>query len=305
MSDVAVVIPVKNGGAVFRKVVEAVLTQEPAPGTLVCVDSGSTDGTVEFLRETRDRLARAKSTQLKLLEISPNEFGHGKTRNLGVASCSEEFVAILTHDAHPVGRNWLQELVRPLREKSEVGGVFGRHIPYPETRTVEQLKVHAGFERYDLPEPVWKISSPGDPGFLFFYSDNNSALRRRTWLKTPYPDVTMGEDQLWAKAMMEAGWAKAFARNAVVMHSHDFTLRETWHRQYDEMSVHIGILGLGALRNKPLLRYVLGEIRRDLRVCLKAPRGRFLPLLAAQIPYTLASAWAKWARVRAESRKKF
>ena len=71
MRSVSVVIPVKDAGPLFERVLEAVRAQGDVE--LLVIDSGSRDRSRE--------LARAAGAEL--IEIAPEEFGHGRTRNLG------------------------------------------------------------------------------------------------------------------------------------------------------------------------------------------------------------------------------
>src|SRR5690606_22268481 len=59
-------------------------------------------------------------------------------------------------------------------------------------------------------------------------------LRRVVWEAIPYPDVDFAEDQIWAQRIIEAGWKKAYSKEAVVFHSHDYSLMERLHRSFDE-----------------------------------------------------------------------
>ena len=50
----------------------------------------------------------------------------------------------------------------------------------------------------------------------------------------PLPEVLFAEDQSWALEAMKAGYSKAFVPDAVVFHSHDFGVWETFQRNFDE-----------------------------------------------------------------------
>ncbi|WP_063991801.1 glycosyltransferase family 2 protein [Ensifer sp. Root142] len=230
----AVVIPTKNAIRVLPKVMDKVLAQRaPWPYEIIAIDSGSSDGTTKYLRGL---------TGVRLIEIAPRDFGHGKTRNLGVQLADAEFVAFLTHDAEPVDENWLVNLVSSAEQDPAIAGVFGRHIAYETASpfTKNDLDKHfAGFLAHPLVvsrdlNPVRYATDVGWRQMLHYYSDNNSLLRRSVWEHLPYPDVEFAEDQIWARTVIEAGYRKAYAPNAVVYHSHDYGIVEQLRRAFDE-----------------------------------------------------------------------
>lgn len=230
----AVVIPTKNAMAFLPKVMPKVLAQRtPWAYEVIVIDSGSRDGTVEYLRTLEG---------VRLIEIAPQEFGHGKTRNLGIAAADAEFVAFLTHDAEPLDENWLANLVTISEIDARIAGVFGRHIAYESASPFTKSDLDRHFERFlrlphivhrDL-DPIGYESDEAWRQMLHFYSDNNSLIRKSVWQTHPYPDVEFAEDQLWARDIIEAGYWKAYAPNAVVYHSHDYSAVEQLRRAFDE-----------------------------------------------------------------------
>ena len=230
---VSVIIPVKNGLPAFRSVIEMVARQElDAEYEVIIIDSGSKDGSKGAIPSDDPRF--------RMIEIPSSEFGHGKTRNLGALKARGEFCAFLTHDATPVDEHWLAELIRPLQEDPEVAGVFGRHVAYPDASPFTRWELETHFRNLRQ-WPKVKIVDADEYGrneglrqIYHFYSDNSSCLRKSVWQRYPYPDVDFAEDQLWAKQIVEAGYAKAFAWDSVVAHSHDYSLWERLQRSYDE-----------------------------------------------------------------------
>ncbi|SCX34075.1 glycosyltransferase family 2 protein [Agrobacterium rosae] len=230
----AVVIPAKNAISILPRVLSQVVSQKTEwPYEVIVIDSGSTDGTVEYLR---------KLDTIRLIEIPSGEFGHGKTRNLGVLAADAEFVAFLTHDAVPIDEYWLANLVAIATEDASIAGVFGRHIAHEHASPFIKSDLDQHFEGFRAhPKILGRNTDPNryetDQGWrqlLHFYSDNNSLLRKSVWEKIPYPDVEFAEDQLWARAIIEAGYRKGYAENAVVYHSHDYGVREQFQRAFDE-----------------------------------------------------------------------
>ena len=230
----SVVIPTKNAGAQFYAVLEAVLAQEtPWEYEVLVIDSGSNDGTVEYVRSKE---------QVMLHAIPAHEFGHGKTRNLGISLTTGEFVVMITHDALPVNEHWLMELVQAVEQDDNIAGSFGRHIAYKHDGPFLERDLKCHFDGF-LTWPTTIVSLEdkekyendlGYRQFLHFFSDNNACLRRSVWERIPYPEVDFAEDQLWAKQIIEAGYAKAYADKAVVFHSHTFRSVELCRRSFDE-----------------------------------------------------------------------
>lgn len=260
----SVVIPVKNGGVLLGDVLRAVQTQKtPWPYEILVIDSGSQDGSQALVRQLG----------IRLYKIPPSNFGHGKTRNLGAELTSGEFIVYLTHDALPANEHWLTHLIAAAELSPDTAGAFGQHLAYPQHGPVlaRELREHfAGFgttannvcmddtERYQADQSFRQ--------FLHFFSNNNSCLRRSVWQRIPLPDVEFAEDQLWAKAVIEAGYSKAYAPDARVYHSHKFGLLESYRRAYDESSALKRLFGYDLVPSiRHLIKHGYLMCRRDWR----------------------------------------
>ena len=232
----SVVVPTYNGGAMFEKVLACLLDQAaPWCFEIVAVDSGSTDGTWEVLKNHPD-------PRLKALRIEKEEFQHGRTRNYAIAQSQGEYIAVITQDALPSSQRWLYNFVNLLDRFPEAAGAFGRHVAHEDATayTVRDIKRH--FEpfrerlkvtRYDDVER-YRSAEQGYRSMLHYLSDNNACLRRSVWEKIPYREVDYGEDQLWARDIVDAGYAKLYAYHSDVMHSHDYNEIDTFERARTE-----------------------------------------------------------------------
>lgn len=205
----------------------------PWPYEIIVIDSGSRDGTVEYA---------GGLPGVRLIGVDPKTFGHGRTRNQAVAASDAPFIAFITHDAEPLDEFWLAKLVMAVEQDNRVAGAFGRHVAYSDASPFTKRDLNRHFEGFLAHPPVVdcdldREKYAADEGwrqFLHFYSDNNSCMRRSVWETIPYPDVEFAEDQLWAKSIIEAGYAKAYAHDAVVYHSHNYRIFECLQRSFDE-----------------------------------------------------------------------
>lgn len=242
----SVVIPVRNGGEKFRQCLHAVLSQKFAhPFECVVVDTDSSDGSWEFLQSQTEG-----PVPVRLQRIQTREFGHGRTRNLGASLAQGEFIAFLTQDAVPANENWLANLVTAAESVADSAGAFGRHLAWPEHGPLMRIGMQAHFRNFGESVTAYRLEDraryDSDPGYrqhLHFFSDNNSLLRRSVWEQHPYPDVSFGEDQLWAKSVIEAGYAKVYCPDAVVYHSHRYGLRESIVRAREEALFYFDAFG--------------------------------------------------------------
>jgi len=271
----SVIIPTKNAGFQFRRVLDAVLSQAtPWEYDVLVVDSGSSDGTVEYVQ------SRAG---VKLHQIPASEFGHGKTRNLGISLTSGEFAVMMTHDALPVNDSWLFELVSAVEQSDDVAGAFGRHLAYAHDGPFLERDLLLHFDGFLQWPSVVRLDDKSryevDQGYrqmLHFFSDNNACLRRSVWEKIPYPEVDFSEDQLWAGKIIEAGYAKAYADRAVVYHSHTFGFVELCRRSFDESRALQRLFGYELC---PTVTQMLGQSYRttvaDIRYLIK--EGKAIP----------------------------
>ena len=84
----SVIIPAYNREQTIRRTVDSVLAQTYRPLEVIVVDDGSTDRTVELLREYGDRIRL----------ICQKNQGPGAARNTGIRAATGEFISFLDSD---------------------------------------------------------------------------------------------------------------------------------------------------------------------------------------------------------------
>ena len=257
--DVTIVIPTYNGGDLLKKVVKAIQSQIYTTGfEIIIIDSESTDDTQNYFKDAEGVVFH---------EIVKKDFNHGGTRNLGVSLAQGEYVAFITQDAIPANDFWLYNLVSPLKTNVNAAGVFGRHIPYEDTSVYLKRDLNNHFMQFNQYPLVVSKNTPLPYNFqdnpsawnhiLWFYSDNNSCLRKSVWEQIPLPEVSFGEDQLWAQRIINAGYEKCYAPNAVVIHSHNFDYNEVYERSKIESEFHYTFFNFEHIESEKDLTHIL------------------------------------------------
>jgi glycosyltransferase involved in cell wall biosynthesis len=216
---VTAVVPVKDGARYLAELLDE-LTREGVDEVLV-IDSGSRDGST----------AIARAAGATLIEIRPDEFGHGRTRNLGAEQATGDVIAFLTQDATPAP-GWLRALREGFALSDDVGVVFGPHLPRAGTSPMiarELTEFFATFAPADAPP---RLYGPDDPTFL---SNVNAAYRRACWAEIRFDEVAYAEDQAFGRALAaHPRWRKVFHPRAAVLHAHDYPPVEFMRRYFDE-----------------------------------------------------------------------
>ena len=264
---VSIVIPVKDGGEDLVRCLGAIRAQalEHEPEVVV-VDSGSTDGSVATAREYGARV----------LEILPEEFDHGATRNLAAEAARGEVLVFVSQDAEPVGDGWLAALTAPLAD-DRVAGVYGRQVARPDAVPPEAFFLDFVYG----PEPrVQELITGRAPSMeTTLFSNVNSAIRRSAWEAFPFAnDLIMSEDQDWSRRAMEAGWRIVYEPRAVVRHSHVYSIESAFRRFFDSgVSSERAYLAGEAAASRVLRRAAAAYLRAEIGWLVRAGRAHWIP----------------------------
>lgn len=239
---------------------------------VLVIDSGSIDGTPEA----------AEKAGLRVHRIPQAEFGHGRTRNLGVRMTEGEVICFLTQDVLPCTPNWPLRFANVLADP-RVAGAYGRQIPR-SAATMEMFFVALNYPA----EPLRFDPQPGGhhprPGRVLF-SNAFSAVRRDLALRTPFLDeVPVSEDQVWAHQVLAQGYSILYEPRAEALHAHRYTLQGIF-RRTRRVGVALRMIGLDKGASLPeSVRFLWDEVRYFVR------QGH-----THRIPQLLAYEFARWA----------
>jgi glycosyltransferase involved in cell wall biosynthesis len=139
-SQVSVVIPTHNRGAMLREALESVLAQTLAPSEIVVVDDGSTDNTPE--------IATRFGNKIKYIYSPPRGVSHA--RNLGWRSAGSPWIAFLDSDDLWLPRK-LERQLQCLAQDPGAAACYTDEIWIRNGKRVNPCKHHAKYSGWIFP----------------------------------------------------------------------------------------------------------------------------------------------------------
>lgn len=214
-TDVSIVIPSRNEESHIRNCLDSIFVQSTdLTFEVLVIDSGSTDSTREIVRQNKN---------VKLVCITPEEFGHGKTRNAGAHFTNGKYIVFLNADAIPANNKWLASLMECFGKDRLLAGVFSRHLPREDCHLYMDRDI-----RRSMPDKP-RIISHFDPNAPLLFSTVSCVIPRTVWKDHPFDDhILIAEDQEWARRVLERDFRIAYQPDSTVYHSHNYRFRELY-----------------------------------------------------------------------------
>lgn len=276
---ISVVLLVKDGGEDLRRCLEGIRRQHvDGDVETIVVDSGSQD----------ESMAVARALGAQVHEIGTGEFRHGATRNLGAERSRGDVLVFTSQDAYADRDDWLERLTAPLKEDDDLAGVYGRQVPHPDATPPERFFLDFLYGPDRREQRADRADALSMRTTLF--SNVNSAIRRELWERFPFADdIDFAEDQDWARRVLLAGYRIRYEPEAVVRHSHAYTIRTAFKRFFDSgTSAERGYLAGGRPAARVLLQEAARYGRDELHWLWTTGQRRW-------VPYTAAYELAKFA----------
>jgi len=180
---------------------------------LVVIDNASSDGT----REEAEKYTR------HIVNVPAGEYVPGRVLNRGMEETSGDIVVFLNSDCTPQNGDWLSQLVDGFTD-DDVAAVFGRQIPRPDCAPLHAKDTEDTYGDGSR-QQYWKHC----------FSMASSAIRRSCWEERPFnEDIQYSEDIEWTWWARRQGYKIGYVPTSVVMHSHNYTLRQLYRRHYGE-----------------------------------------------------------------------
>jgi rhamnosyltransferase len=273
---VGVAVITHEAASVLSGCLSPLLACTPVPRVLV-VNSSSNDGTVEL----------AKAMGAEVLVTPREEFNHGTTRELARRALGTDIVIMITPDARPLGPDTVRNLVRPILH-GEASIAYARQLPRDGADFFEAFSRRFNYRDRSEVRSIQDIRKLG--AYTFFCSNSCAAWSNRALdsIGGFAPTLSL-EDVVATAELLHAGHSIAYCADAVVVHSHRYTLAQEFKRHFDT--------GYVRAMHKDRL-FVGGSDERRGAAFVAEMLGELLYAQPRLIPYAIANVASKYLGYR-------
>lgn len=174
----------------------------------------------------------SKFNNIEVHHVKKAEFDHGGSRDLGMHYSKADVVVCMTQDALPANAYLIENLLEAFKD-DKVWAAYARQLPYENCREIEKYT-----RSFNYPEES-RIKSKADLSKLgiktFFCSNVCAAWKRDIYMELGgfVKKTIFNEDMIFAGKLIQNGGKIAYCAKAEVIHSHNYTAMQQFHRNFD------------------------------------------------------------------------
>lgn len=223
MRKIQVIIPIYKPDHKLIELLKKIKEQSIEDIPLLIIDSGSND---EYKSEIKNMNCLVKKIDVKT-------FNHGGTRQMGANMFPDKDIYIfLTQDAILANEKSIENIVKVFNN-SNIGCAYGRQLPHKEANLFSS---YARLFNYKDKSYIYSIKDKEKYGMKTAFCSNSFAAYRRKALNEigGFPiNTILSEDMYVAAKMLLNKWSVAYCSDAIVYHSHDYTIWQEFKRYFD------------------------------------------------------------------------
>ncbi len=229
MSTIDIIIPTYKPDTALFRLIDDLERQSIAPSHIIIINTEKKywDDLVATSREN----PQEKYGNIILEHIEKKDFDHGSTRNKAVSLSDADFFLMMTQDAHPRDKMLLANLSKAL--DSDVAAAYARQYPKSDCNLAERYS-----RKFNYPSQPMKKTQADimKLGIKTYFCSNVCAMYRRDIfdkLGGFIDRAIFNEDMVYAGNACQKGYAICYVPEAGVIHSHNYTCMQQFHRNFD------------------------------------------------------------------------
>ncbi|GAB4426236.1 MAG: O antigen biosynthesis rhamnosyltransferase RfbN [Turneriella sp.] len=273
----SLVIPVRNGGSLYRQCLESIAAQSLKPSEVLVFDTESDDGSAALAKVI------LKNIPVRTFHVARSQFDHGGTRNIALKTTRYAWALFMTQDAICADSETFAHLLKATRVPNVVAA-YGRQLPHHDA---SPLAATARGFNYGAERIVQDMAAAPRLGIKTWFCSNSFCLWHKPTLERAggfAEKLILGEDMHAAARLIQAGGRIIYEPSARVRHSHNYSALEEFRRYFDTgvfHRLHRALLFSAGNPSKEGLRFVLGQLKQLLG------QGAWLSVL--RLPFHVAA----------------
>ena len=218
------IIPTYRPGEEFEKLLERLSAQKYPINKILVMNTEK-----KFWKETWEQ----EYPLVEVRHLTKEEFDHGGTRRQAAELSDAEILVFMTQDAMPADRELIGALVGALAENPQAGAAYARQLPKKDCRFLEKYTRSFNYPEQSCLKTEKDVQTYGIK--TYFCSNVCAAYDHRIYDEIGgFPEhAIFNEDMIYAAKAVEAGYSVAYAADAQVVHSHNYTNGQQFHRNFD------------------------------------------------------------------------
>ncbi len=221
---VDVIIPVYHPGKEFSVLLERLTEQTAAIHRIIAMNTEENYWNKEL---------EQKYPLLEVHHLKKSEFDHGGTRAWAAELSDAEIMVFMTQDAVPADRNLIENLVKALEKEKMIAAAYARQLPNEMCSFAERYTRSFNYPEKSYVRTQRDLSSYGIK--TFFCSNVCAAYKKEIYQELGgfVRKTIFNEDMIYAGKLIQMGYGIAYAADAKVIHSHNYSCMQQFHRNFD------------------------------------------------------------------------
>lgn len=230
-----VIIPTYKPDGRFEKLIEGLKNQTLRPRCIRIINTEKTWWIRSSLGREFEEGKTSNGIPLSLTHIPQAEFDHGGTRARAAAASDADILLFMTQDAVPADNRLIECLVRQLGDGKDgsVAAAYARQLPARDCNLLERYTRSFSYGSKSIQKSAADLPVMGVKTYMC--SNVCAAYVRAVYEKLGgfERQTIFNEDMIFAARAIQSGYRIAYAADARVIHSHNYSGLQQFHRNFD------------------------------------------------------------------------
>lgn len=224
-----VIIPTYRPGDKLEKLLSRLLRQSLLPDRVIIMNTEEKywdGGRFESLFD-------GSPVGLTVCHLPQTAFDHGGTRHRAMLLSDADICVCMTHDCVPHDRELIKDLTDALCASDRIAVCYARQLPAADCGVIERYTRQFNYPEKSCLKGKEDLETLGIK--TYFCSNVCAAYKRELYLELGgfTRHTIFNEDMIFAAAAVKAGYQIAYAADAQVIHSHNYSSLAQLRRNFD------------------------------------------------------------------------